>query len=170
MTYGELKRQALMLISQYSIAGTTVPASYNNQADYIMKIPLLVDSAEMEIATTVKPIIKKKVLRSPPHDAYRIISQRKKGNKTEYVYHAFPKSVGAEPEDDLILENTPETHPVIALYVAAHLVLDDDTYKYASLYSEYRTKLAELKPPVFITKEDRQNVYKGREPYESSYE
>ena len=34
MTFGELKRRVLEMVFSYSIAGTQIPASYNNQADY----------------------------------------------------------------------------------------------------------------------------------------
>ena len=56
MTFGELKAQALQLIFSYSTAGTVIPATYNNQADYIAMIPGLVNAAQMEIATTARRI------------------------------------------------------------------------------------------------------------------
>lgn len=56
MTYGEVKDAALMLLNGYSIAGTEIAPSYNNQADYLAKIPMLVDNGQMYIATTAKKI------------------------------------------------------------------------------------------------------------------
>lgn len=56
MTYGQCKNRALGLIFSQQVAGETVPASYNNQADYLAKIPGLINDAETYIATTVKPI------------------------------------------------------------------------------------------------------------------
>lgn len=56
MTYKQIKDQALKLIMQYSIAGSTVPEVYNNQQDYLLRIPGLVNDAVMEIATTVRKI------------------------------------------------------------------------------------------------------------------
>ena len=56
MTYGELKTRVLMLLNQYSVAGSTVAASYNNQQDYINRIAQLANSAINEIATTTKKI------------------------------------------------------------------------------------------------------------------
>ena len=56
MTYGWVQNQVLKLLNQYSIAGTGVPTTYNNQADFINRIPSLVNDAIMEIATTVKKI------------------------------------------------------------------------------------------------------------------
>ena len=56
MNYGQVKNQALKIMKQYSIAGSEIPASYNNQADYLVVIPGLVNEAMMEIATTVRKI------------------------------------------------------------------------------------------------------------------
>ena len=56
MTYGELKNRVLELIFIYSVAGSQIPATYNNQADYIALIPGLVNNGQMDIATSVKRI------------------------------------------------------------------------------------------------------------------
>lgn len=56
MNYGQVKKAVLQLLNQYSIAGTQVPGSYNNQQDYILRIPALVNDAVMEIATTARKI------------------------------------------------------------------------------------------------------------------
>lgn len=56
MTYGRVKNEALKLLNGYSIAGAGIPSSYNNQADYLARIPGLVDDAQMYIATTAKKI------------------------------------------------------------------------------------------------------------------
>ena len=54
MTYVELKQRVLELIFSYSVAGSEIPATYNNQADYIAMIPGLVNNGQMDIATSVK--------------------------------------------------------------------------------------------------------------------
>ena len=54
MTYGELKKRVLQLILSYSVAGSEIPATYNNQADYLAMIPGLVNNGQMDIATSVK--------------------------------------------------------------------------------------------------------------------
>ena len=51
MTYAWARDFALELINQYSIAGANVPESYNNQADYVKRIPKLVDDAQLLLAT-----------------------------------------------------------------------------------------------------------------------
>ena len=56
MTLGEMKRRVLELVFSYSVAGSEIPATYNNQADYEGMIPGLVNQAEIEIATSVKRI------------------------------------------------------------------------------------------------------------------
>lgn len=56
MTFGELKARVMLLVFSYSVAGTQIPATYNNQADYLAMIPGLVNEAQIEIATTVKRI------------------------------------------------------------------------------------------------------------------
>ena len=56
MTYGQVRDQVLKLLNQYSVAGTLVPSSYNNQQDYLNRIPELVNDAMVEIATTARKI------------------------------------------------------------------------------------------------------------------
>lgn len=56
MNYGQVRDQALKLLNQYSIAGTKVEPDYNNQQDYLSRIPALVNDAMMEIATTSRKI------------------------------------------------------------------------------------------------------------------
>lgn len=52
MTYGWAREYTLELIDQATIAGDKVPATYNNQADYLRKIPRLLDDAAVIAATT----------------------------------------------------------------------------------------------------------------------
>ena len=54
MTFGELKKRVLQLIFSYSVAGSEIPATYNNQADYLAMIPGLVNNGQYDIATSVK--------------------------------------------------------------------------------------------------------------------
>lgn len=50
MRYGEVCNAALQLMNQYSLAGDTIPRSYNNQSDYYGRMAQLVDDAMMVIA------------------------------------------------------------------------------------------------------------------------
>lgn len=54
MTYGELRTYVLQLINQYSVASKEVPTTYNNQADYIARIPMLANDALLYISTTAR--------------------------------------------------------------------------------------------------------------------
>ena len=57
MNYKWARDFALQLINQYSVAGVKVPETYNNQADYLVRIPKLLDDAQMYAATTAAPIL-----------------------------------------------------------------------------------------------------------------
>jgi len=54
MTYREFKDYVLQLIHQYSIAGAQIPATYNNQADFLTRIPALANDALVYLATTAR--------------------------------------------------------------------------------------------------------------------
>lgn len=56
MNYGKIRDDALRLIGRYSNAGTPVAASYNNQADYINKIPYSINSCLMELASSARKL------------------------------------------------------------------------------------------------------------------
>ena len=56
MTIRACMDATLQLLNQYSITGTLVPLSYNDQADTEMRMLNLINDAQMAIATTVKPI------------------------------------------------------------------------------------------------------------------
>lgn len=56
MTYGWARDFSLQLINQYSVAGTAVAMGYNNQADYILRIPALLDDAQTYVATSMRKI------------------------------------------------------------------------------------------------------------------
>ena len=54
MNYGEIRDASLQLIGQYTIAGTIYAPSYNNQQDYLNKIPFLINDCLIYMATTVR--------------------------------------------------------------------------------------------------------------------
>lgn len=55
MLYSDIKRATLGHLNQYSIAGTPIAESYNNQIDYLLRLPLLINEGLVSIRTTVKP-------------------------------------------------------------------------------------------------------------------
>lgn len=76
MNYGQVKRRALALAQQYSIAGVPVKESYNNQADALLKLPDLVNDAQLLIATTARPI--------PAAAALETLDREEQGSGTLY--------------------------------------------------------------------------------------
>ena len=46
MKYGELRDQVLKLLNQYTVAGDPVAETYNNQADYLKRIPTFANDAK----------------------------------------------------------------------------------------------------------------------------
>lgn len=55
MLYSDIERATLSHIYQYSVTGVPVASSYNNQADYLNRIPLYINEALVNIRTLVKP-------------------------------------------------------------------------------------------------------------------
>lgn len=68
-------------------------------------------------------------------------------------------SVGASPEDTLELDNTPDVHAAIPFFVAAQLVLYDDSYRYAVLRSEYESRVAALRESARVEESAVGDVY-----------
>ena len=102
MNYGQVRDQVLKLLNQYSIAGAQVSPSYNNQQDYLNRIPGLVNDAVMEIATTARKIPAlirlddleheekgKEIWYELPEDFYQLVSgsvvQAREGVKDVYA-------------------------------------------------------------------------------------
>jgi len=54
--YIDFKNRVLMLMHQYSIGGAEIAPTYNEQADLLLRIPALLDSAQKLLATTTRPI------------------------------------------------------------------------------------------------------------------
>lgn len=53
MDYAQIKRIVLELINQYSIGGSQISPAYNNQSDYIHRIPNLINQAFSDIHRVV---------------------------------------------------------------------------------------------------------------------
>lgn len=58
MKYGDIKREVLSHINQYSMRGNPVAPSYNCQEDYENRIPQLINEALVNIRTLVKRDVK----------------------------------------------------------------------------------------------------------------
>lgn len=197
MTYGQVKNRVLQLLNQYSVAGNVVASTYNNQADYILKIPALVNDAMMEIATTLKPIparVEFDVSEAAPYgeqgawvafqmpsdcwqldssgaphfvdDEFMLLHDYRWLDQTTILFPAdtagtlyinyfrYPIELPDVPLDTVQLDNVPETHSAIPFYVAAYLVIHDDSFKYATFYNKYEDKLAKMqkRPQADVTR------------------
>ena len=62
MTYGEARDKTLQLINSYSLGGRLIESTYNEQQDYINRIPGLLNDAMVFIAMNIRPIQAQEVL------------------------------------------------------------------------------------------------------------
>lgn len=184
MTYQWARDFTLQLIGQYSVAGTPVPVHYNNQADALVRIPKLLDDAQMQVATTVAPIRHMEPLTALrcdengawlvytlPKDCWQMCSTgliRYEGERFQrfhryhlvgnqqfavpkglsgevYVeYFRYPRLLGSAPRDADELDNIPAVQMALPYYVASCLVMQEDTFLFSTLHTEYQTRLAQL--------------------------
>ena len=210
MTYGECRELSLNLIHQESIAGTDIPGTYNNQQDYFNKIPGLINAAQMDIATTTKPIPEEVTLGelkereayeekngnfiyTLPEDLWQrrgsgllvpipypsqyqglrfrrynrlrmigtdrlILTERLPGD-TILEYYRYPHELPADVEDNTMLDNVREAQVIIPYYVAAHVVMYDDAFLYATLQNEYSAKKEALRELPHTEVDTVQDVY-----------
>lgn len=199
MNYGQVRDQVLKLLNQETVAGTPVPGSYNNQQDYLNRIPALVNDALVEIATTARKIpdtlnlrdlyreeLGETVRYELPRKFFQFVTgsivkttdgrilhtnlysvQDRKfllipaAEDGEYMVtcYRYPYLLPDDPKDDTPLDNSPETHSAIAFYVAAHLVIHDDAFLYASFYNKYEDKLAKMGPILNFEVRPTEDVY-----------
>lgn len=184
MQYIDFKNRVLMLINQYSVAGEGIALSYNNQEDYVLRIPALLNSAQRYIATTTKPIYASVKLDwdaaeqrggfyifDMPKDFYQLVGRGipvlKDGEFTMYhrfrwigrdklaipakdkaemdvPYHRYSVDVPNDPADDFELDNEPDAQEAAAYYVAAYLVMYDNSFAYSALYNEFESRRQQM--------------------------
>lgn len=195
MNYGEVRDAALNLVHQETIAGEMIPPTYNNQQDYLNKIPSLINAAQMDIATTAKFIPEAVMLAnlrytemghnrvytlpgnmwqrrgsgllvptlSPLDDGafYRRFNQVRMIGRDKLIvpsklpedtileYFRYPEQLSGNPSDTEEMDNVPEVHVILPYYVAAHLVITDDPFLYASFYNTYESRKAGLQELVY---------------------
>lgn len=65
MTYGEMKKDVLRLLNQYSVGGREVALTYNGQADDVARIPALLRDGLYYITTTVRRLRTARELTEP---------------------------------------------------------------------------------------------------------
>lgn len=205
MNYGEIRDASLQLIGQYTIAGTPYAPSYNNQQDYLNKIPFLVNDCLTYMATSVRRYPAQVTLEPDkgeeygnwrryvlPEDLLEIRSggllvpnadklrgessvwTRYKIQEPDHIliprivdkplvldYYRRPQLL---PFSGIPADNTPIDAPLnlqmaIPYYVAAHLVMEDDAFRYASLYNEFENKVARMTPAPYTEIQEVEDVY-----------
>ena len=207
MTYSEIRDASLQLIGQYTIAGTMYAASYNNQQDYLNKIPFLINDCLVYIASTVYRYPSQTTLDPEkaedygnywrfvlPDDLLEIIpggllvpdADKRRGESSIWTRYRveppdhilLPKAVDRPvvlpyyrrpqllpfsgiPDDDTVIDAPLTVQMAIPYYVAAHLVMEDDSFRYASLYNEFENKLARLIPAPYTEIQNVFDVYGG---------
>lgn len=217
MNYGEIRDASLQLINQYTIAGTQYAASYNNQQDYLLKIPFLINDCLMYVSTTVRRIpaqitlnpefgeeygnwlrfdlpddffamreagllvpdadhrrgqsdvLTKYILQEPDHF---ILLPRGLDKEVVLNYYRLPQLLpltGAEPPDNSFIDAPVQVQVAIPYYVAAHLVMEDDAFRYASLSNEFETKMQRLVPDPYTEIHEVYDVYGGFDAEDGFY-
>ena len=206
MNYGEIRDASLQLINQYTIAGAVYAASYNNQQDYLNKIPFLINDCLIYITSTVHRYPSQTILDPEkgeeygnwlrfvlPDDLLEIIpggllvpnADKRRGEssiwtryKMEPDHILIPRNVDKQlvlpyyrrpqllpfsgiPADDTVIDEPIQVQMAIPYYVAAHLVMEDDSFRYASLYNEFENKLARLAPAPYTEIQEVFDVYGG---------
>lgn len=203
MTFEQVQNQVLKLLNQYSVAGSPVAPSYNNQQDYLNRMASLVNDAVMEIATTTRKIPATLVLNSLysedlgdwiryelPEDFYQFktggtllttddgrllhtnqytISGKKcllvpkkeidAGSSYVITYYRYPDLLSEKPNPTDELDNAPETHYAVPFYVAAFLVVHDDSFLFASFYNKFEDKLAKMDSGLSVEARPVEDVY-----------
>ena len=208
MTYGEIRDASLQLINQYTIAGSAYLPSYNNQQDYLNKIPFLVNDCLIYVASSVRRYpsqveldpeqgepygnyirftlpddlleIRSGGLLVPDADRRRdestilthyriedpdhILLPRKLDKTVILSYFRRPQLLpfsGGLPADDTVIDAPLTVCMAIPYYVAAHLVMEDDAFRYASLLNEFENKMSRITPAPFTEIQEVYDVYGG---------
>ena len=207
MTYGEIRDASLMLINQYTIAGSNYLPSYNNQQDYLNKIPFLINDALIYVASTVHrypsqvDLVPEEgeeygnyIRFTLPDDLLEIRSggllvpdaDRRRGESSIFTHYRIedpdhillPRSVDKTmvlayfrrpqllpvselPPDDTVIDAPLTVCMAIPYYVAAHLVIEDDAFRYASFLNEFENKMSRLAPAPYTEIQEVFDVYGG---------
>lgn len=95
MNYGQMRDYILQLINRYSIAGAKYALSYNNQQDYVNKIPGLINDGLIYIASSIRKLPAQKVYLPEDGEIY--------GN---YIRHLYPGDCIEISSGGLLLPNS----------------------------------------------------------------
>jgi hypothetical protein len=187
--YYEFRDFVLQLINQFSADGSELRETYNDQGDYMARIPGLLNSAMMDIAVNGQALVgimePKEEDLTPmaggftavkvPEDFFKMtgdgIPVVRQGRMTRikgyYMagkdrvlirndllrdgileYYRNPVMMDTSPMadiDDQELDGSLEAQLAAGYFVAAMLVLQDDSFAYAALRNEYDDRLTNMK-------------------------
>lgn len=187
MNYQWAQDTVLKLIDRYSVAGTPMALSYNNQADFVAKIPALLDDALSLIAATVRKMPKTVRLKdlacetvgemrvyTLPEDCLQVCPSSAEGagllddshlaltggaGDGMLTYYRRPVLLGDAPASETELDGTREMQMASVYYAAAHLMLHEDDYAYKALLVEWERRLGRLMPLPRTETRCIENVY-----------
>ena len=186
LDYKEAQSTVLKLIDRYSVAGNPMALSYNNQADFVARIPPLIDDAMGIHASTVRKIpctvrlstlpcetVENTAFYTLPEDCVRVCPPAVEGawlpdeghialpcGAGEYLtYYRRPQPLGENPEPRQLLDGTEEMQRSALYYAAACLMLHEDDFAYKMLLQEWERHLSRLATLTRAEVGCVQNVY-----------
>lgn len=92
---------------------------------------------------------------------YLLVPKREieKGSSYTITYYRYPQLLGDKPAPTDELDNAPETHYAVPFYVAAFLVIHDDSFLFASFYNKFEDKLAKMSAGLSVEARSVDDVY-----------
>ena len=81
------------------------------------------------------------------------------GSTYTITYYRYPKLLSEKPNAADELDNEAETHFAVPFYVAAFLVIHDDSFLFATFYNKYEDKLAKMGAGLSVEARPVDDVY-----------
>ena len=77
----------------------------------------------------------------------------------EITYYRYPALSPDEPDDNAMLDNTPDTHLAIPYYVASKLLMSDDEFQCALCNNTWDEKLRMMQQDINVEVRTVEDVY-----------
>ena len=92
---------------------------------------------------------------------YLLVPKREieEGSSYTITYYRYPQLLVDKPAPTDELDNAPETHYAVPFYVAAFLVIHDDSFLFASFYNKFEDKLAKMSAGLSVEARSVDDVY-----------
>lgn len=92
---------------------------------------------------------------------YLLVPKREieEGSSYTITYYRYPRLLSDKPAPTDELDNAPETHYAVPFYVAAFLVIHDDSFLFASFYNKFEDKLAKMSAGLSVEARSVDDVY-----------